>query len=104
MRSVFGNHSNNIRNYLLKFIQNSNEILKNIESAIQKQNTESAMNYFHQLKGPVGSSGFKKMYQLCERAEEKITEMDWVCAQKSCHEISEMLVKLKIELDKKFKS
>jgi HPt (histidine-containing phosphotransfer) domain-containing protein len=71
-----------------------------VSNAIQEKNKIVTMNCFHQMKGPIGSIGFKKMYELCEKAEEKVTQSDWVSADQLCHDMEKILKKLQDELQK----
>lgn len=71
MRNVFGNNEIAISEYLEEFIEGTSTLLKNANHAIREKNQIAAMDYFHQLKGPTGSIGFKKMYTLCKKIKKK---------------------------------
>lgn len=103
MKNIFGNNFTIIHDYIKRFTKTTAALLKKAENAIQQKNIELALDYFHQLKGPVGSIGFKKMYQLCEKIEERISHADWVAANALYNQIEELLKKLQVECEKKFK-
>lgn len=100
MYNVFGNNQIAMSEYLESFIEITSELLNNANRAISEKNKIAAMDYFHQLKGPVGSIGFKKMYTLCEEAEKKITQSNWDSADQLCCDMKKVLKKLAIELQK----
>ena len=104
MHSVFGHNRTAIYDYIKDFTNESFDLLKQIKQTIQHKNKKLAMDYFHQLKGPAGSSGFHRIYQLCEKAEKQIAQEDWNSANKSYDDIDKILKKLQIELEKKFEN
>ena len=95
MTAVFGNNTMAIRQYLNGFIENSNNILANIRLSIQAKEIENIKNYFHQLSGPAGSSGFMKIYKLCKIGEEKASEFSLEEIEETCVEIEKILKKIK---------
>ena len=98
MHTVFGKNQAAILEYLVSFVEITSKLLNNIEHAIQEKNETVLTDYFHQLKGSVGSIGFKKMTKLCEKTEEKITQSDWVSAGQLCREMEQILKQLQVEL------
>jgi len=104
MHSVFGQNRLAMRDYINDFTVSSAELLKQIEQAIQNNNKKLAMDYLHQLKGPAGSSGFHKIYLLCEKAEKQIEKSDWHSVNKLYCEIDKALQKIQSELEKEFRN
>jgi len=103
MRGIFGEDSHGLQTYLKNFIRITAGILQQVNSALETKSDQAALDYFHQLKGPVGSIGFKKMYRLCEQCESLISAGDWVSAMETYAKIEATLKALEVELDKKFK-
>lgn len=104
MFSIFGNNREALFDYLESLIDNLSKLLKNVDNAIRDKNKIIALKYFHQIKGPIGTIGFKKMYALCETAEEKITKSDWDSATHLCFEMEKTLKKLEDELQQEIKT
>lgn len=100
MRIVFGSDTSAMVRYIHDFIKLTNDIVKDVLDAIQDKNREQAKAAFHLLKGPVGSSGFTRLYALCEKAEEKIMLGKWSAATTVCKDIQKSLEALESELKK----
>ncbi len=84
MHDIFGNNPEAIKKYIEHFIKVTSELLAKTKLAIDKQDSQLALEYFHQLKGPVGSIGLMEMYHVCEKAEDNIKRSDWNAALKNC--------------------
>lgn len=102
MKSVFGDNPDAIYRYLERFVILTSGLLKLINLSIHKQDASLAMKHFHQLKGPVGSIGFKTMYKHCINAEEKILQSDWVAVNDCMKGIEKELNKLDKETKRYF--
>ena len=102
MSSVFGNNPDAIHQYVERFVTITSVLLTKIEESIQKKDSHLAMKQFHQLKGPVGSIGFKAMYRHCEKAEEKIGQLDWEAATDCVRGVEKELNKLNKETQRYF--
>lgn len=93
-----------IHEYIQKFINISFSILKNAKDAIDKNDATLALDCFHQLKGSVGSIGFKKMYELCEAIEEKIAYSDWNAANELFAKLEKLLKNFQSKYEKESNS
>lgn len=104
IHGIFGENVGAMHEYLKGFVRISSDLIATVNLAIKNQDKKTALETLHRIKGPVGSIGFKKMYSLCEQAEKKVALSDWISAQTLQKEIEDILKKLDLELDKKFKN
>lgn len=98
MRDVFGSNDTALFNYLERFIILTANTLNNIRQAIDENNQKMMTFHLHQMKGPVGTIGFNRMYQLCEETEERVNESDWIGAQDRLQGMEKLLQALRIEI------
>lgn len=103
MHTVFGKNQTAILDYLKNFVGLTSELLKHAEYAVSRNNKVEAMACFHKLNGSLSGVGFKKMYILCQKAEAKINQSDWVAAKQLCSDMEKILNKFEVELREKIK-
>ena len=103
MHAVFGTNSTAMKEYIELYVAHTIETLNHIKKCAENKDNELILKYFHQIKGSSGSSGFKKIYSICEKGEQKTYSFDWESVSCCCNEIEHLLDKLKLELKKKFK-
>ena len=102
MYEIFGHNPQAIHGYLQRFVEITSDLLSKMQKAIQEKNEHLALSYFHKMKGPVGTIGFKDMLRLCEMAEEKIKVFDWDAAKDYCQKIEIQLNKLEKDAERYF--
>lgn len=77
LKEIFSNSDQDIKRFLLSFIEMTSEILTTAEEAINNKDTSLAKDAMHRLKGSAGNSGMLQLHALCLQAEEKILQSAW---------------------------
>lgn len=98
MRAFFGDDQGAIQEFIKTFISLSKEHLREIEKSIKIKNAKSAKYFFHLLGSASGNSGIMKMYELCGKAEEKISTDNWGAVEKCYTSLLEIVKKLELEI------
>ncbi|MBA3661153.1 MAG: Hpt domain-containing protein [Gammaproteobacteria bacterium] len=102
MHLIFGNNALGMQDFLKMLIKTATEKFDQIAHDALDRNAEAVLNSLHQLKGPVGSSGFMKLYKLCEHMEDQVKDADWEKLSVTLDHSRKMVDKLNHEMIKKF--
>ena len=98
LKQVFGKDDISKQEYLKSFIELTAERLTDANLAVKARDKTLVIKHLHQLKGPIGTIGFVKMYKLCEKLEEELEHSDWSHADKTFSDLEKLLKKLEKEL------
>jgi CheY-like chemotaxis protein len=102
VKSIFGDDTPAIKDFFELFISTTDELLQEIEKAINSKNLLVAKDLIHRLKGSSGNSGINLMYEYCIRAEEKVIHSEWLEVESLYKKIMQLFQKLKVEVVEKF--
>ncbi|HVY53388.1 MAG TPA: Hpt domain-containing protein, partial [Gammaproteobacteria bacterium] len=98
LHEIFGDDNETIYTFLRNFTTATNDLLKELNRAIQEKNTSTAKELFHRLKGSAGNSGVTAIFELCKKSEQDVLNNDWGGAKKAYREIETLLRQLEDEI------
>jgi len=81
---IFGQDKKLRKDFLSSFVISIQELLQDIEKAIEEKNKELAKRHCHTLKGASGNAGANQLYELSKQQEAMVMDESWVQA-KSLH-------------------
>jgi len=102
IQSICGNDTDRIKKYFSYVIAETSELLNEIETAINNNNSQLSRDLFHSLKGSAGMSGILQIPDLCIQAEEKSLQSDWDAVHKIYAAIEIIFKKLQVEVEENF--
>lgn len=104
LQDIFGDDNAAIHEFIKSFLAATEELLKEIQLAINNKDTKLSKDLFHRLKGSSGNSGIMQLHALGLQAEEKVSQSDWNGVTEIYHSIGTVFKQLQDEVGKKFDS
>lgn len=99
MKAVFGANKKGMTDFLKNFVDNATQTLIEVTNAVHEKKAMEALNLLHRLKGPVGSAGFKAMFEKCESLEKLISQGDWQGAEKCLRTLQQHVANISREVE-----
>lgn len=94
IQSILGDDLEVIREFMKNFISITTELLKDINNAIKKQDSQLAKDLIHRLKGSSGNTGIMRLYEVCKTAEETVRKSDWESMDKLYLQMEDEFIKV----------
>jgi len=95
---IFGDDEASIQEFFQSYVDSTNVLLTDIQSAIKNKDEKLAKTSFLRLKGISGNSGIMLIHQLSHKAEERVVKKDWEEVQNLFKDIQKAFNKLKERL------
>jgi CheY-like chemotaxis protein len=77
LHMIFGNNERVKQEFLVSFLSNTQNLLKEIGELISQNNEFAAKAKCHRLKGTCGNAGANLMYEFAMKQEEMVIEKNW---------------------------
>lgn len=74
---IFGINESLIHDFLRTFIENTKNLLEELNTVIHERDENSAKAKCHRLKGACGNAGADHLYHLAMKQEMMIIKKDW---------------------------
>ncbi len=99
LHQIFGDDPAIIKEFFNAFIISTEEVLTELEPAVQNKDAQLTKDLFHRLKGSSSNAGMMQLYNLCIKAEEKALKSKWADVESLQTKIIDAVEQLKAHID-----